>query len=73
MINRHWRIYRGELRPGMIHTQIMEIQTKAGETVIPWGGFDSLRLPMYKKLEIARNIVRTHNEDLNRRNNGNLN
>lgn len=68
--DQYWKIWRGELRPGLIDTQVMEIQTKTtGRTVIPWAAFDDSARSRTEHLAIARRIVRLHNEELNRQNN----
>jgi len=66
LTEQYWKIWRGSLRPGIIDTRIMEIQTKEGQTVIPWSGFDDCSISMTERLAIARAIVRDHNGELNR-------
>lgn len=64
IINKQWKVYRAPLRPGLISTVVMEIQTIDGETVIPWSGFDDLMIR--GKRDIAARIVRLHNAELKR-------
>jgi hypothetical protein len=53
-----WKVYHQELRKQFPGHKIIEVQTREGQAVIPWGGFDSCDMTKKQKLANARLIAK---------------
>lgn len=51
-----WKVYSKKLRP-QFPVKIIEVQTRDGDAVIPWRGFDQCDFPTKVKLANARLIA----------------
>ena len=58
-----WKVVSGPLRPPPYNVKVIEIRAADGEVVIPWGGFDQMKVSDAKKMKLARLIVRAVNKD----------
>lgn len=63
LLTRPWKVYQNKLRP-QFSTEIIEIQTVGGETVINWQGFDDSDIPKMTLRKIADHVVTLHNASL---------